>query len=61
MPYQVKAGSLTVIVANEQQAIDALSRMIGSGRESASIRDVFGSEIDLELLRSKIRATDQPI
>jgi hypothetical protein len=54
MPYQVKAGSVTAIVANEKQALEMLRRMSASGQEEISIRDIFGSEIDVATLRSRL-------
>jgi hypothetical protein len=53
MPYQVRAGSLTAVVANEKQALDMLRRLAGSG-SGASIRDVFGCEVDIATLKSRV-------
>jgi hypothetical protein len=53
MPYQVKAGSVTAVVADEKQALDMFRRLAGSGSR-ASIRDVFGSEVDVATLESRV-------
>ena len=50
MPYQVKARSITAIVANEQQALAMLHRLSGPEQGEISIRDVFGNEIDIATL-----------
>jgi len=58
MPYQVKAGSITAIVANEKQALEMLRRMAASGQEEISIRDVFGAEIDVATLKSRLNDSE---
>jgi hypothetical protein len=58
MPYQVKAGSITAIVANKKQALEMLRRMAESGQEEISIRDIFGAEIDLATLKSRLNDSD---
>jgi hypothetical protein len=55
MPYQVKAGSITAIVANEKQALEMLRRMAASGQEEVFIRDIFGAEIDIATLESRLK------
>jgi hypothetical protein len=52
MPYQVKAGSITAIVANEKQALAMLRRLAAAGRGEISVRDIFGDEIDVATLES---------
>jgi hypothetical protein len=60
MPYQVRAGSVTAIAADEKQALEMLRRF-GSGNQEASIRDIFGSEVDIASLKSRAGATgNQP-
>jgi hypothetical protein len=54
MPYQVKVGSMTAIVGDEQQALEMLRRMTGASNEVASITDIFGSEVDIATLRSRL-------
>jgi hypothetical protein len=54
MPYQVRAGSVTAVVANEKQALDMLRRLAGSGNGATSIKDIFGSEVDVATLESKM-------
>ena len=54
MPYQVKVGSMTAIVGDEQQALEMLRRMTGAGSEVASITDIFGAEVDIATLRSRL-------
>jgi hypothetical protein len=53
MPYQVKAGSVTAIVANEKQALDMFRRLAGS-ESGASIRDIFGSEVEVATIESRL-------
>jgi hypothetical protein len=53
MPYQVRAGSVTAVVANEKQALDMLRRLAASG-SGASIRDVFGSEVEVATIESRV-------
>jgi hypothetical protein len=54
MPFQVKAGSITAIVANEKQALEMVRRLAGSNRGQVSIRDIFGDEIDLATLETRL-------
>jgi hypothetical protein len=57
MPYQIRTGSVTAIVANEKQALDLLRKLAGSG-DGASIRDVFGSEVDVATLKSLVNENE---
>jgi hypothetical protein len=59
MPYQVKAGSITAIVANEKQALEMLRRMAASGKEDISIRDIFGGMIDVATLESRLTDSER--
>ena len=59
MPYRVRAGSITAIVANEKQALEMLRRMAVSGREAISIRDIFGAEIDVATLEARLKDSEQ--
>ena len=59
MPYQVRAGSVTAIVANEKQALEMLRKMVASGKDEISIRDIFGSEIDVATLESRLKNSEQ--
>lgn len=55
MPYQVKVGTVTAIVANEREALAMVHRLTtSSGDEKASIADIFGGEIDIAALRARI-------
>jgi hypothetical protein len=54
MPYHVRVGSITAIVANEKQALDMLRRLAGSGNGAPTIKDIFGSEIDVATLESRV-------
>ena len=56
MPYQVRAGSVTAVAANEKQALEMLRRF-GAGHEKAPIRDIFGSEVDVATWESRLRVT----
>jgi hypothetical protein len=55
MPYQVRAGSVTAIVANEKQALEVLRRMVASGKEKISVRDIFGGEVDVSTLELRLK------
>jgi hypothetical protein len=57
MPYQVRVGSVTAIVANEKEALEMLRRLAGSGNEKAFITDIFGSEVDVATLESRVDKT----
>jgi hypothetical protein len=59
MPYQVKAGSVIAIVANEKQALELLRRMAVSSNEQISIRDIFGGGIDVATLESRLTDSEQ--
>ena len=60
MPYQVRAGSVTAIVANEKQALDLLRKLAGSAN-GASIKDVFGSEVDVATLKSMVDEAESEV
>ena len=52
MPYQVRSGSITFVVASVRQALAMFDQMLEDAREELSIRDMDGKTIDLNLLRS---------
>jgi len=52
MPYQVRSGSITFVVASVRQALAMFDQMLEDAREELSIRDMDGRTIDLNLLRS---------
>jgi hypothetical protein len=54
MPYQVKAGSVTAVVANEKQALEMLRRMVTSGKQEVSITDILGDQIDAATLETRL-------
>ena len=54
MPYQVKVGSMTAVVANEKEALEMIRRMARSGGQPAVVKDVFGSDVDVETLESRL-------
>jgi len=54
MPYQVKVGSMTAIVANEKEALEMIRRMARSSDEHPLIKDIFGTEVDIETLESRL-------
>jgi hypothetical protein len=53
MPYQVRVGSVTAVVADEREALQMLRRLAGSVNEKALITDLFGSEVDVATLESR--------
>ncbi len=53
MPYQVKSGSITFIVATVRQALAMFDQMLEDAREDLSICDMDGRKIDPDLLRSQ--------
>lgn len=52
MPYQVKSGSITFVVASVRQALAMFDQMLEDAKEELSIRDMDGKTIDPNLLRS---------
>ena len=59
MPFQVKAGPVTAIVANEKEALEMLRRL-GPDRGKVFIKDVFGDEIDVATLESRLKGSGPP-
>jgi hypothetical protein len=53
MPYQIRVGSMTAVVADEREALQMLRRLAGSVDEKALITDIFGSEVDVATLESR--------
>ena len=51
MPYQVRSGSITFVVATVRQALAMFDQMLEDAREELSIRDMDGRTIDPDLLR----------
>ena len=52
MPYQVKAGSLTIVAINSAEALRVFESLSVDCDERVSIRDMDGFEIDPERIRS---------
>jgi hypothetical protein len=52
MPYQVKSGSITFVVATARQALAMFDQMREDAREELSICDMDGRTIDPDRLRS---------
>jgi hypothetical protein len=52
MPYQVKSGSITFVVATVRQALAMFDQMLEDAREELSICDMDGRKIDPDRLRS---------
>ena len=52
MPYQVKSGSITFVVASVRQALAMFDQMLAEEREELSIRGMDGKTIDPDQLRS---------
>jgi hypothetical protein len=52
MPYQVKSGSITFVVASVRQALTMFDQMREDARDELSICDMDGRKIDLDQLRS---------
>ena len=52
MPYQVKSGSITFVVATVRQALAMFDQMLEDARDELSICDMDGRKIDPDLLRS---------
>ncbi len=51
MPFQVKSGSITFVVATVRQALAMFDEMREDAREDLSICDMDGRRIDPDLLR----------
>jgi hypothetical protein len=45
---------MTAIVANEQEALEMIRRMARSTDEHPLIKDIFGTEVDIETLESRL-------
>ncbi len=54
MPYQVKSGSITFVVASVRQALAMLDQMREDAREELSVCDMDGRKIDADTLRSMV-------
>ena len=52
MPYQVKSGSITFVVATVRQALAMFDQMLEDARDELSICDMDGRTIDPGRLRS---------
>ena len=57
MPFRIRAGSITVIAANEGEAVELLRKITGRDREQVSIMDIFGDEIDAALVERLLHAS----
>ena len=53
MPYRVKVGSVSAIVANEKEALDLLGKLQGESGE-VSILDVLGVEVSVGTLKTRL-------
>ena len=51
MPYQMKVGSLLVVVATDREAIEMFDRLVEDGGPQAIVRDMRGVELDVNRLR----------
>lgn len=60
MPFQIKAGAITAIVANETEAVELLRKISGPDRERVSIMDIFGDEIDPSLVGRLLQVSAVP-
>jgi len=54
MPYRVKVGLASAIVANEREALAMLAKLTETGNEEVSILDVLGSEVDIAMLKERL-------
>jgi hypothetical protein len=52
MPYQVKSGSITFVVATVRQALTMFDQMRKDAREELSICDMDGRRVEPDRLRS---------
>ena len=52
MPYQVRSGSITFVVASVRQALAMFDQMLEDAKSELSICDMDGRKIDPNLLRS---------
>lgn len=51
MQYQLKEGSLLVVVATDREAIEMFDRLVEDGGPQAIVRDMRGVELDVNRLR----------
>jgi hypothetical protein len=56
MPFRIRAGSITVIAANEGEAVELLRKTTDPDRELVSITDIFRDEIDPALVGRLLHA-----
>ena len=54
LPYQVKAGSLTIITATSVDALELFDELARTVRDEVLIRDMDGRTVDPDTLRSAI-------
>ena len=54
MPYQVKAGSLTIVTATSVDALKLFDELAPTARDEVLIRDMDGRTVDPDTLRSAI-------
>jgi hypothetical protein len=52
MPYQVKQGSLVIVVTTSAEALRLVDRMSAYSDEAVLIRDMDGRKIDLDVVRT---------
>ena len=51
MQYQLKEGSLLVVVATDREAIEMFDRLVEDGGPKAIVRDMRCDELDVNRLR----------
>ena len=54
MQYQLKEGSLLVVVATDREAIEMFDRLVEDGGPQAIVRDMRGVELDVNRLENCI-------
>jgi hypothetical protein len=57
MPYQVKQGSLVIVVTTSAEALRLFDRMSAYSDEAVLIRDMDGRKIDLDVVRTTAGST----
>jgi hypothetical protein len=54
LPYQVKAGSLTIVTPTSADALKLFDELAPTARDEVLIRDMDGRTVDPETLRSAV-------
>ena len=60
-PYQVKVGGVIAIVVDERRALEMVRKFPRMENKETVVKDVFGSEVDVAALESRMREAENAI